>query len=45
MSIVEVIKASITSRDACVEPHGGLNAPCLFTQQCLFITASFYYEN
>jgi len=45
MSIVEVKKASITSMDACDEPHGGVNASCLFTQQYSFVATSLYYEN
>ncbi len=38
LSIAEVIKASFTSMDACVEPHGRVYASRLFTQQHLTTT-------
>jgi len=35
LSFADVIKASFTSMDACVEPHGRVYASCLFAQQHL----------
>ena len=43
-SIAEVIKASFTSEDACVEPHGGVYASRLFTQQHSTTTEPFFYD-
>ena len=43
LSIAELIKASFTSKDACVEPHGGVYAPRLFTQQHSTTTQPLLY--